>query len=133
MTPYYRRTVGKAREHGQTLFMVDSDGDIRKLIPSWLAVGVNGFVPCEVAAGMDVGEIRQAYGRDVLLFGGIDKRALATGGDALKREIERRARVAADGGYIPAVDHNIPPDVSWANFCEFVAITKSVYGVSAEF
>jgi len=129
MMPYYRRTVGKAREHGQWVFYMDSDGDVRELIPLWLEVGVNLFSPCEVAAGMDVGELRREYGQEALLSGGIDKRALAAGKAEIKRELEARYRVAAEGGYIPAIDHGIPPDVSWENYCYFVQVSKELCGM----
>lgn len=130
LTPYYRRTVGKAKEYGQWLFYQDSDGDIRELIPLWLEVGINCFSPCEVAAGVDIGELRAAHGQDVLLWGGIDKRALAADKEAIRKEVEKRARTAKLGGYIPGIDHSIPPDVSWDNYCYFVQVTKKVYGVS---
>ena len=44
----------------------------------------------EVAAGMDVGHLRQAYGQDLLMTGGVDKRVLA------------QDRPAIDRGYRPS-------------------------------
>ena len=70
LTPYYRRTVGAARDRGQTLFVQDSAGDIRQLIPLWLEVGVNIMSPIEIAAGLDVCELRSEYGRDLMMMGG---------------------------------------------------------------
>ncbi|HEY3398673.1 MAG TPA: uroporphyrinogen decarboxylase family protein [Armatimonadota bacterium] len=130
MMPYYRRTVGKAQSYGQWLFMQDCDGDFRLLLPLWLEVGVNGMSPCEVAAGIDVGELRAEYGRDVLLSGGIDKRVLAVGGEKMKQELESRYATAELGGYVPGIDHGVPPDVSWANYCEYVAISKRLCGIA---
>lgn len=130
LTPYYRRTVSKARQAGQWIFMMDSDGDIRQLIPLWLEVGVNMFIPCEVAAGMDVGKLRRAYGQEVLLAGGIDKRALATGKQEIRIELEARYRTAEEGGYIPGIDHGVPPDVSWENYCYYVQVSKELCGLA---
>ena len=71
----------------------------------------------EVAAGMDVARLRTRFGRSLRMFGGIDKRVLATGG---KREIEemvgRIAGVVREGGYVPGCDHNIPEDVPFENY-----------------
>lgn len=41
--------------------LVDSDGDVRQLIPLFLEAGVDGMLPFECAAGMDVREIRRDH------------------------------------------------------------------------
>jgi len=132
LSPYYRRTVGKAREHGQTVFLQDSDGDIRLLIPLWLEVGVNAFLPLEVASNMDVCELRKEYGRHIaLLRGNLDKRNFADSKEAIKEEVMRKVpTVAAEGGFIPGVDHGVPPDVPFENYCYYVQLMKGIYGMS---
>jgi uroporphyrinogen decarboxylase len=128
MTPYYRR-VAKVRERaGLDIGMMDSDGDISELIPLWLEVGVNVMSPVEVAAGMDVVELRREYGRELGLMGGFDKRILAAGPKAIRAEIERLRPVIEQGGYLCGCDHAIPPDVSWANFRCFIDCLKTVCG-----
>ena len=69
---------------------VDSDGNIEELIPLWLESGVNGFLPLEVAANMDAISMRKQYGRNIVLIGNIDKRALIGGKEAIKREVEHK-------------------------------------------
>jgi uroporphyrinogen decarboxylase len=130
LMPYYRRTVTKARGYGQWIFMQDCDGDFRLLLPLWLEVGVNGMAPCEVAAGIDVGELRAEYGRELLLSGGIDKRAIAAGKAETKAELEKRYKTAELGGYIPGIDHGVPPDVSWENYSYYVEVSKVLYGIA---
>jgi uroporphyrinogen decarboxylase len=129
LAPYYRRTVGLAREMGQWLFWMDCDGDIRSLVPLWLEVGVNLFAPCEVAAGVDVREIRKEFGREARMLGGIDKRALAAGPDAIRREVLPKLAIARDGGYVPDIDHGIPPDVPFAHYRYYVELLKSEFGL----
>jgi len=129
LMPYYRRTVGAARQRGQRFFVQDSDGDVRQLIPLWLEVGVNVMTPCEVAANVDVCELRKEYGRDLLMMGGVDKRALAAGKEEIRREVLSKKEVIEGGGYIPTVDHGIPPDVSWENYCYYIGLLKSLYGM----
>jgi len=61
-------------------------------------------------------------------MGGIDKRALAAGPEAIDRELER-VRPAVEGGrYIPDLDHGIPDDVSWQNFCHFAKALRRLVG-----
>ncbi len=86
------------------------------LIPVWMDAGLNFLYPFEVQAGMDVLEVRRRYGRDLRIWGGVDKRALAQGPRAIDAELERLRPLIDEGGYIPHTDHSIPPDVSYANF-----------------
>ena len=120
MLPRYREVCDWLRGRGVELIFVDSDGNINELIPLWLEAGVNGIWPLEVAAGMDVCELRRTYGRDLLMIGGIDKRAVAAGGEVMRREVDRVMPVVEGGGYIPELDHGAPPDISWKNMCEYM-------------
>jgi hypothetical protein len=111
----YQRLAHLLRDHGVDILMVDTDGDARRLLPLFQEAGVNAMYPFEVQSHMDVRAIRQAYPR-LALQGGIDKKALALGTEAIDRELEARVPVVLTGGYIPHIDHAIPPDVSFANF-----------------
>jgi hypothetical protein len=99
---------------------LDSDDDIRSLIPLSLEAGINGLWPFEVAAGMDVLEVRRTYGHALALAGGIDKRALAQGGAAMCQAVNRVMGLVEDGGYFPELDHSAPPDTTWARFSEYM-------------
>jgi uroporphyrinogen decarboxylase len=116
MVPRYRRITQRIRSAGVDTICVDSDGDVSTLIPLWLESGITAIMPCEQAAGNDLFAYRAQYGRDLLLFGGIDKRALAQGPEAIDAELARIAPLVEMGGYVPTLDHAIPPDVSYANF-----------------
>ncbi len=119
MLPCYRRVTDFIRSHGVEVISVDSDGHVAELIPLWLEGGVNCIYPMEVAAGMDVVELRKQYGKSLLMTGGIDKRAIAASGVAIDAELERKVPIAHDGGYIPHCDHSMPPDISYASFCHY--------------
>ena len=51
--------------------------------------------------------------------GGVDKRAMARGGQTIRDELARLEPVVHDGGYIPSCDHGVPSDVSWPNFVDY--------------
>jgi len=129
LAPYYRRVQATARPAGVDLHVMDSDGDIRKLIPLWLECGVNVFGPLEAAAGMDVVALRAEYGRAIGMLGGFDKRILAAGREEIRRELERLRPVIEGGGYICGCDHGVPPDVPFENYRCFVDGLKAIYGV----
>ncbi len=116
LQPRYVRLCEAMRSHGVETIFVDSDGDISELIPLWLEVGINGFSPLEVAAGVDAEALRREYGERVVLAGNIDKRALIAGRDAIDAEVAKVRRLVGAGRYFPAVDHSVPQDVPYDHF-----------------
>ena len=124
--PGYRKVCGALRELGVRQFIVDSDGNAEPLIPELAACGVTGIQPCEVQSGMDAERLRLAY-PDFALQGGIDKRALARGPEAVAEELRRRYTTAwTRGRYLPYPDHGLPPDVPWANVEYFAERVKQL-------
>lgn len=129
MLPGYRKVADCLRGHGIDVIMVDSDGNVEELIPLWLEAGVNGVFPMEVQSGMDVVELRRKYGKDLLMMGGLDKKAVAKGRSAIDAELAQKIPVALDGGYIPTIDHSLPPDISYENFQYYWTRKKAMLGV----
>jgi uroporphyrinogen decarboxylase len=117
---HYRRVSDYVRSRGVEFVFLDSDGDISELIPVWMDGGINGLWPFEAAAGMDVVAVRRRYGRDLVMIGGVDKRAVAAGGETMRRAVDRVMPLVAEGGYIPELDHSAPPDISWANMTGYM-------------
>jgi uroporphyrinogen decarboxylase len=114
--PRYKRVVDFVRSKGVKFICLDSDGDMESLIPIWLDAGINILYPFEVQCGMDVNKIRNQYGKDLRMWYGIDKRVLAIGKEAIDKELKRVEPLVKEGGYIPGLDHSIPPDVSYSNY-----------------
>ncbi|MBI4283663.1 MAG: hypothetical protein HY663_04255 [Chloroflexi bacterium] len=125
---HYRRVNDWLRSRGIRYIGLDSDGDISRLIPLWIESGINMIWPIERQSGMDVLTLRRTYGHDLIIMGGIDKRTLVPGGDVMRHEVDRVMPVVEDGGYFPELDHSIPPDVSWPNFCEYIEYLKERLG-----
>ncbi len=118
--PHYVSICELLRGHGIEVIFVDSDGYLGELIPLWMEVGINGFSPLEVAAGMDARALKKEYGKDIVLAGNVDKRALIRGKAEIDREIGKVKELLDLGGYFPAVDHSVPPDVPYRNFQYFL-------------
>jgi len=127
--PGYKKVTKFLRENGVASFWVDCDGNIDLLIDLWLEGGVNGFYPLEAASAMDAYKIKQKYGDRVLLWGGVDKRAIAAGPEAIERELERAKKAVELGGYIPLCDHGVPDDVSFENYCYYDRRRKEIFGL----
>jgi uroporphyrinogen decarboxylase len=114
--PPLRRMVEFLRKRGVRHVGVDSDGNIEAVIPLFLDAGVDFIWPMERAAGMDPPALRRKFGRSLRLWGGVDKRVLAEGPTAIDRHLRELAPLIREGGFIPTVDHTVPPDVSLENF-----------------
>lgn len=122
LKPYYLKTVPIIKEKG-IIPMVDTDGDVTKLIPWLREVGIEGILPLERQAGVDVAEIRRMY-PDFRLIGAYDKTIMHKGEAAMRQEFERLLHVMRTGGFIPSVDHQTPPDVSTENYRVYLKLLK---------
>ena len=129
MVPRYRRITDLLRQHGCDVIYTDCDGNINQLVPLWLEGGVNGMFPVEVAAGTDPIPLRDKYGRRVLLLGGVNKRALIAGKEGIRKEIRRIEPYVREGGWIPHVDHRVPPDVTYDNYLYYLALKRDTFGI----
>ena len=126
MVPKYKRITDYLKENFSIeVNILDCDGKIYELVPGWLRGGINCMFPIE-AAHTDPLLLREKYGHQVLLMGGVDKKALINGKDAIDRELERLTPLVEDGGYIPTVDHRVPPDVSFENYCYYLEKKKKI-------
>lgn len=115
--PHYKRVTSHFRRKGVRLFMVDSDGAIDDIIPLWLEAGISILGPFEVSAGMDVVKVRQTYGKDLAIVGGIDKMEIAKGRFAIEAEVLRCVKpFLGSGGYIPTCDHCPIPEISFSDY-----------------
>jgi len=130
MMPRYRQITDLVRENGIDIIFVDSDGNLSKLIPLWLECGINGFWPLEVAAGNDAVSLKKEYGKDIILAGNIDKRALLKGKEAIREEVTSKLPFLLEkGGYFPSVDHLVPPDVTLENYQYCINMMREVAGL----
>ena len=122
-----KRVTALLHRHGVKHIIVDSDGNNDVLIPLWLEAGVTGLRPFEIAAGCDPVATRRKYGKNLIIQGGIDKRALARDKQAIEREVLSKVPwLCLQGGYFPQVDHLVPPDVSMENYTYYSGLMRAV-------
>jgi len=118
--PHLRRLVEFFRSYGTKYVAVDSDGDPTILIPLLLDAGVDTIWPIERASGVSPMEWRRKFGKRLRMWGGVDKRVLAKGKEAIRAHLKEFIPLIEEGGFIPTVDHTVPPDISWENFRYYV-------------
>ena len=130
MVPRYKKITELLRSNGVDIIYVDCDGNIEQLIPLWLESGINYIWPLEQTAGNDAVALRKQYGKDLILGGAIDKRALAKGKEAIEKEVLSKVPFLLEqGGYFPSVDHLVPPDVTFEHYCYYMNTLRDVAGL----
>ena len=125
VAPYYERLFPVLREHGVKNIFVDTDGDFMLMIPHFLKAGVDGFLPMDVNAGMDIVKVRENF-PGVKIIGGYNKLCISGGPEAIDREFERILPVVRQGGYIVGADHQVAPSASLENYKYYVKRLKEV-------
>lgn len=128
MLPYYKHLIPEIKKYGTKVF-VDSDGDVSQMIPWFMEAGVDGILPLERQAGVDLVAYREKY-PDFLFLGGFDKMCVLKDKKAIKQEFERILPVIESGGYLPGMDHQTPPGTTMENYRYYVKLLKE-YGTRA--
>lgn len=118
--PHLKRMVEFFRTYGTKYFAVDSDGDPTVLIPLMMDAGVDTVWPIERASNVSPQAWRKMFGKSLRLWGGVDKRILPLGKEAIREHLREFIPLIEEGGFIPTVDHTVPPDVSWDNFRHYM-------------
>ncbi|MBT4482995.1 MAG: hypothetical protein HOC71_04870 [Candidatus Latescibacteria bacterium] len=120
--PYYQQLISniKSRQPDRSRHLYvqfDIDGFVVPAIDLYReGTGMDVISPLEAAAGCDVVDIGKKY-PDLVMFGGIDKRVLAAGTEAIDLHLENIIPVMkARGGYVPTCDHGVPAEVSLKDY-----------------
>jgi uroporphyrinogen decarboxylase len=97
-----------------------SCGNIRKLLPDFIEMGIDIINPVHIAAaGMNPTALKKDFGDDIVFWGGgIDTQATFPYGSTqqVREEVKRNINaLAPGGGFVFNTIHNIQPDVPPAN------------------
>lgn len=120
---YYQRLFPVLRENGVKNIFVDTDGDFRLLIPNFMKAGVDGFLPMDVNAGMDIVAVRKEF-PELKFIGAFNKLVLLEDREAIDKEFERIMPVIRQGGYIPGLDHQAAPNTSLESYKYYIEKLK---------
>lgn len=118
--PHLKRLVSFLHGYGIRYVGIDSDGDPTVLVPMFLDAGINMLWPIERASDVSPVTWRSMFGRDLRLTGGVDKRVLFKGPADVRRHLAELIPLIEEGGYIPSIDHTVPPDISWDQFRDYM-------------
>lgn len=120
LSPYYRPLLARVKELG-ILTIVDTDGDVTRLVPWLQEMGVEGVLPLERQAGVDGMALRRQF-PSLRMVGHYNKMVMNKGEAAMRAEFERLMPLVRSGGFLPSVDHQTPPEVSLAEYRLFLRL-----------
>jgi hypothetical protein len=119
-----KRLIDFLKSNGVRYVCLDSDGTTEPLIPIMMDAGIDVHWPLERASDMDPIRLRKKFGKDLRLWGAVDKREIAKGPKAIDAHLRELAPLIEEGGFIPTLDHTVPPDISWSDFCYYMESKK---------
>ena len=124
LLPYYQRLITNVKKRQKDkdrhiYILLATDGYCPPVIPIYEKIGMDVMGPFEVASNNNVIEIGRRYPK-LVISGGMDKRVLAAGRDAIDRMVEEIMPVMKErGGYIPTCDHGVPEEVDFEDYVYF--------------
>ncbi len=94
--PYYRRIV----ESISVPVFWHSEGYIRDYLPTAVEAGIKGIHGIEEAAGMNMGEVKREFGKDLVLIGNADGNQILCQADLelVRKEVDRCLKEGMEGG-----------------------------------
>jgi uroporphyrinogen decarboxylase len=118
LKPRYLELIKRvqSRQQRKLLIHIDTDGNVKDAIPLYMEIGMNMMSPFEGASGCNVVEIAKQY-PELRMYGGIDKRVLATTPKQIDDYLEGIIPFMKQrGGFIPTCDHSVPNEVLLSNY-----------------
>src|SRR5713226_976627 len=117
LSPGSSEMVDAVHEEGGKIIR-HSDGNLWRILDMIVETGVDGLNPMEPVAGMDIGEVKEKYGKRVCLMGNIDcsyilSEASVEEVEAAVKECIRKA--SPGGGHIVSSSNSIHSSVKPEN------------------
>ena len=94
----------------------------------FIDIGIDGYNPLEVKAGMDAVALRQTHGHRMAFCGGSDIQVWETGDlNAIRRDVLRLLSTGKGGGLIFQSDHSVSSSVSGPTYDYIIKLVRQ-YG-----
>ena len=125
--PGLKAMVDLCHSHGLPV-IYHGCGNVKRIFPDFIEVGIDAYNPLEAKAGMDVVDLRRQYGHRIGFCGNINVVEWAEySPEQLKAMVLRKLNAAKGGGYIVQSDHSVPSNVSAHNYETVVNLVRE-YG-----
>jgi Uroporphyrinogen decarboxylase (URO-D) len=124
----YIPILERLKRRGVTIFIYRTYANTRVLLPGVVEAGFNCLWACECnPQAVDYRQIRQEFGTNLRLIGGIDSDSLRHDREEIKRAVmDVVPGLLKDGGYIPLADGRVREDVKFDNYRYYRQLLQSV-------
>jgi len=113
--------------HNVPVRIVRTYANPRPLVDLFLEAGFNCLWAVEAPPEeMDYRSIREQYGPDLRLIGGIDTDTLRQGRDAIQQAVNHIAPLVKEGGFIPLLDGRVRDDVDFSAYLYYRELLKEI-------
>jgi uroporphyrinogen decarboxylase len=129
LQPRLKRWCDLIHEHGLRVFY-HTDGAARPLLRPIIDCGVDVLNPIQHAcAGMDMAELKQEFGREVIFHGGVDNQTVLPRGtpEDVRAEVRDCLRTLGAGreGFICCSCHNVQPGTPIENILALIETVRA--------
>lgn len=99
-------------------FIKHTDGNTWDILPDFVEAGIDGWHGIQPAIGMDLQALKERFGADLCLFGGVDCETLIEGPPDRARDQVRYAieHAAPGGGLVIATSNVLQPGTQFENY-----------------
>ena len=117
--PGYRKVIGLLEKYNVPLrILCTVGGDLTSLLPPLIDAGINGLWLSNIrSADMEYPRLRQRFGPDLALIGGIDATALVRDEAGVRKAVEKTVpRLLKKGHYLPCLDDRPRSNIPFSNY-----------------
>jgi uroporphyrinogen decarboxylase len=123
LKPFHQRAIDWAHAKGIKAHL-HSCGNVSPFVAELVEMGLDTLNPLEVKAGMDPIQIKQEFGTQLVLHGGMNA-VFFDQPEKIEAEIQSKLPILKkDGGYIFSSDHTVPDSVSLEGYRQIVGWAK---------
>ena len=124
------KKIGDMAKRKNKPFIYHTDGILYDVFDKIISCGVNAIHPIEPKA-MNIGEVKQRYGKQLCLIGNIDVDLLSRGSanEIRKNVIDNIEKAGYNGGYCVGSGNSIPEYVKLENYIAMIETVKEINSI----
>lgn len=125
--PGYRKVIQLLKAYSVPLrILCTTGGDLTSLLPSLVDAGINGLWISNIrSTGMGYTQLRDRFGPEVALIGGIDSTALSRDRSTIRQAVEETViPLMETGHYLPCLDDRPRSNIPFKNYCQYRQILE---------
>jgi len=127
--PWVKQIIEECHKHNLPV-IYHGCGNVELILEDFMEIGLDGYNPLEVKAGLDYTELKERYGKRMAYCGNNDIQLWESNDlELIRKETIRKVEAGKEGGYIFQSDHSVSSDVSGKTYDYIVKLARE-YGTN---